>query len=353
MRILVIGGTGVLSRAIAVSAAAEGHEVTIVTDGRGPLPEPARVALHIQVDRRDHTALASAVATFHGWDLVVDTVGYTADDAEGLLTAIRGKTPHIIAISSAVVYDRRSTMPLKPDAPIAPLIELGGYGAGKVRMESVWRRAWQSEDCPVTILRLPHVLGIGCELGAVPLHNRDPGLAARILQRRPVLLADGGRQVFQVVYNEDVARGILASAGNEFTFGKIYNCAHPEPLTGREYLEAVADALGVELRVKEVSTDAVRASGWGWELCAVSRVLDVESLRAEIGVVPSTPPRQAIRTVLDYLIQQRDALLREPSSYLDPAIDIDPEYPNVVDVLARCAAQRPRSPIDLRMNPAG
>lgn len=38
--------------------------------------------------------------------------------------------------------------------------------------------------------------------------------------------AYGGRQLIQVVYNEEVARVILGCIGRELTFGKTYNCAY-------------------------------------------------------------------------------------------------------------------------------
>ncbi len=48
MRILIIGGTGVLSRAIALEAVRVGHQVTILTDGLGILPEPIGIERHLK-----------------------------------------------------------------------------------------------------------------------------------------------------------------------------------------------------------------------------------------------------------------------------------------------------------------
>ena len=115
-------------------------------------------------------------------------------------------------------------------------------------MEKVWAA---EEGYPVTILRIPHTLALGCDLGAVPLHNRDPHLIARMAAGLPLYLADGGRQALQVVWAADVADIIMRAIGRTTTFGKSYNCAHPEILTGRSYCELVAELADLPLRVPD------------------------------------------------------------------------------------------------------
>lgn len=237
MRVLIIGGTGVLSHAIALEAIARGHQVTILTDGLGSLPEPSGLERHLIVDRRDGDALSAALleTEVESWDLVVDAICYNERQATSLLSAIKNKSRHTIIISTTILYDRRNPLPLRTDLPLAPPCEIGEYGVGKATMEQVWLEAAKAINHPVTILRLPHILGVGCELGVIPLHNRDPSLLQRLLNHQPLFLADGGRQLLQVVFNDNVAQVIMAACGNPLTFGKIYNCANPEIITGLTY----------------------------------------------------------------------------------------------------------------------
>ncbi|MFD0563954.1 NAD-dependent epimerase/dehydratase family protein [Kitasatospora saccharophila] len=70
MRILVMGGTWFLGRAVVNGALARGWEVTTFTRGRSGVPVAGAVAVHGDREQpSDLTALAA-----HGpWDAVVDT----------------------------------------------------------------------------------------------------------------------------------------------------------------------------------------------------------------------------------------------------------------------------------------
>jgi len=303
LRVLIIGGTGVLSRAIALEAIAGGHQVTILTDGLGSLPEPSGLEGHLIADRRDGNALVAALSKtgVELWDLVVDAICYNERQATSLLSAIKNKSRHTVIISTAILYDRRNPLPLGTDSPLAPPCELGEYGIGKATMEQMWLEAAKAIKHPVTILRLPHILGVGCELGLVPLHNRDPLLLQRLFNHQPLLLADGGRQLLQVVFNDDVAKVILTACGNPLTFGKIYNCASPEIVTGLKYFETISQLLGVELTVENVPSEAIWNSDWGWSPTTISRILELDTLRSDVGVIPSTPLIKAIEVSLLHL----------------------------------------------------
>ena len=353
MKVLIMGGTGVLSSAIASRLIREGHEVTALTDGKGHLPPPCGLKNHLVVDRRDAAGLQRAIRSVEvaQWDLVVDAVGYDDRQAASLLDIIGESANHTIVISTGFVYSRHGTLPLRPDSPIGTDVELGGYAAAKVRMEKVWLEAWKQKRHPVTILRPAHILGHGCDLGAVPLHNRDPFLLSRLLARQSLLLADGGRQVFQVVFAEDLALVIAKAAGRVNVFGKVYNCMSPEILTGRGYFEIIAEVLRVPLVIKSVPSELVWKSGWGWSLSAISRLYDTDNLMAEVGYVPDTPAKMAIEASLPYLQKHLKDQVCPPEDYLGRiARALDQSDSVVLKELVEGTRQRTQTPIDIRMN---
>ena len=352
MQILIIGGTGVLSRTIAIEAIDRGHQVTILTDGKGTLPEPVGLEQHIKVDRNNATELKQALADtgVESWDLVVDAICYRPAQAESLLSAIDGKSQHSIVISTAILYDPSINRPLQTDDRLATDLELGKYGREKVAMEQIWLQAWERNSRPVTILRPPHILGAGAELGIIPLHNRDRDLINRLKNHQPLLLSNGGKQMMQVVNSKDITQVILAAAGNHKTFGKIYNCANPAVITGRQYFETIAELLNVELKVKEISTEAVVSANWGWAITTISRILDMTSLQQDIGYTPSTHLKEALRETLDYLLVTSQDYQSPDSSLLEIEAALDTDKNNLHEVLSIAAQTRDRLPIDIRMN---
>jgi nucleoside-diphosphate-sugar epimerase len=352
MRILIIGGTGVLSRLIAIEAISNGHQVTILTDGKGTLSEPVGLERHIQVDRDNAIALKQALAAtgVESWDLVVDAICYRPEQAESLLSAIDGKSKHSIVISTAILYDPAIDRPLRTNDKLATDLELGKYGREKVAMEKVWLQAWDRDNHPVTILRPPHILGAGAELGIVPLHNRDQYVINRLKNHQPLLLADGGKQMMQVVDSKDIAKVVLAAVGNQKTFGKIYNCANPEVITGYQYFKTIAELLNVELQLKEIPSTEICSSGWGWVITTFSRILDMRSLQQDIGYVPSTPLKQSLRETLDNLLSSGNNYEYPDFSLHEIEAELESGVGNSHEVLTKYAANKDRTPIDLRMN---
>jgi nucleoside-diphosphate-sugar epimerase len=347
MKILLIGGTGLISNALARAFVEANHEVVIITDGKGSTAPPDGLCGHLIADRNDSSAIQSALkeAPFREWDAVVDSVAFDATAARALLTALQPYRPHTFIISTSFVYSPTVRQPISPDADSGSLRELGAYAFGKACMEKIWASA---ENYPATILRIPHTLAPGCYLGAVPLHNRDPYLVARLRAGRPLYLADGGRQALQIVWAGDVAAAILRSIGRAKTFRKTYNCAHSEILTGRSYCELVAELEGLPLNIRAFPAEALWASKWGWNLCTIPRILDLASLVEDIDYTPSTTPREAIARCLHATPMLPDNTLGRDFASLDTIVDGNCD--RIAEKLTALAAIGRRGTIDARMN---
>jgi 2'-hydroxyisoflavone reductase len=131
MRILILGGTIFLGRAITDHALERGHEVTHFNRGRFP-------------DRRVETILGdrdSDLAPLRGrqWDAVIDTCGYVPRVVRKSVELFAGT--HYTFISSISVYVNFRTAGMDETAPVAKLVcdteEVTGdtYGALKALCE--------------------------------------------------------------------------------------------------------------------------------------------------------------------------------------------------------------------------
>jgi nucleoside-diphosphate-sugar epimerase len=354
LNILIIGGTGILSRAIAQEAIVAGHDVTILTNGLGELPESIGIRQHIICDRNQPDEFVAAIKNTQvkSWDLVVDAICYRADQAQSCLDAIHSISQHTIVISTAILYDPDAPMPINESAPLGNSAMLGKYGTEKTAMEQVWLKAWQTESHPVTILRPPHILGEGSFLGVMPFHNRDPFIISRLLNHKPLILADGGKQALQIVFNRDIAKVVLAASGKSQTFGKIYNCANPEIITGAKYFEAIATLLGVPIKIKSIPSEITEQSGWGWSATTLSRILDMSALQRDIGIVPNTPLAIALKETMDYLPKLDHIYDKCDYSLQLDAIEqaVDNGYAEVLKAVLEATSHKERLPIDERMN---
>jgi 2'-hydroxyisoflavone reductase len=136
MRLLVLGGTVFLSRAIAADAVARGHDVTCAARGSsGSVPDGAR---HVPLDRSapDWSVLDGE------WDAVVD-VARTPSWVADALDHLADRIPHWTFVSTISVYADQSTpggsqdtLPLLPPATEdLPEDSPESYGSNKVACE--------------------------------------------------------------------------------------------------------------------------------------------------------------------------------------------------------------------------
>ena len=102
MRLLVLGGTRFVGRAVVAAALGRGDDVTALHRGRtGALPPGAR-ALH--ADRTDPAALAHALAGAGGFDAVVDTWAGAPAVAASAAALLAGRAQRYGYVSSISVY---------------------------------------------------------------------------------------------------------------------------------------------------------------------------------------------------------------------------------------------------------
>jgi nucleoside-diphosphate-sugar epimerase len=141
MRLLVLGGTVFLGRALTDAALARGHAVTHLNRGRTRGTD-ARVETIV----RDRAAspLMEGVDTARGWDAAIDTSGYLPQVVRRSVDALRDRVGRYAFVSSISVYrafdtpgfDEGAELLPAPD-PLPERFEMDLYGALKAACERV------------------------------------------------------------------------------------------------------------------------------------------------------------------------------------------------------------------------
>ncbi|MBA2475613.1 MAG: epimerase [Actinobacteria bacterium] len=138
MKLLVLGGTKFLGRAVVEAALARGHELTLFNRGEtNPtlFPEAERL-------RGDRDGDLSALEG-RGWDAVVDPSGYVPRLVRASAELLRGAVEHYTFVSSVSVYRDFSAPAYDESAPVAELADpetedvRESYGALKALCERV------------------------------------------------------------------------------------------------------------------------------------------------------------------------------------------------------------------------
>lgn len=154
MRLLILGGTVFLGRALTDAALAGGHHVTHLNRGKSSPPD-ARV----ETLTGDRTADLGLLAG-HEWDAVIDTSGYLPQVVKRSVDALRAASERYLFVSSISVYeggeygeDAQLAAPLDP---VPEVMTMETYGALKAMCEGVVRKAFGDK---ATIVRPGLIVG--------------------------------------------------------------------------------------------------------------------------------------------------------------------------------------------------
>jgi nucleoside-diphosphate-sugar epimerase len=283
--LVILGGTGFVSGTLARVARERQWDVTLVTRGRRPLPAGVTALTADRDDPADFAAAVRAGAPAGGWDLVVDCIGMLPAHARQDLAVFTRLARHLVFISSDSVFDpARRSFPQSEDG----FFLSDGYGGNKRAFELELIAAG-TRDLPWTILRPGHIYGPGSQLGCLPRHVRDAGLLDKLRRGEPLRLVEGGRFLQQPVFSEDIARVILATAGNSHAVGAIAQVPGRDLVASSHYYQLIANHLGVPLRIEEETVEDCLQSDPGLAGFCCHRMPTADALLAAHLPMPATP----------------------------------------------------------------
>jgi nucleoside-diphosphate-sugar epimerase len=253
MRVLVIGGTGLISAGIVKHLLARGAEVTVLNRGQRADGLPAQVR-RLRGERDDPATLPNAAAM--GFDAVIDMICFNAAQAELAIRAFGGRCRQFIFCSTVCAYGFEMPPGVLIDETYVARPSFG-YGRGKLEAEQAFLRADREGAFAATIIRPSHTYGPGSSL--IDQLEFDPPAWDRIERGLPVLCAGDGLGLWQSTHRDDCGKLFAYAALNPRTFGQSYNATQDEIRTWRDYYRTVATVLGRPARLVFLPVDRIVA----------------------------------------------------------------------------------------------
>ena len=296
--ILIIGGSGHVSGAVARCAVSSGYRVYTVTRGARPAVDNSIIQLH--ADRHDPEAVKKLCQQIAGttFEAVIDCICYNAGDMQQTLELFAVQSKEVLFISTDWVYEaslRKFPQSVENAAYLTD--DHGGleaYGWGKLMAENYLRENAPA-TCKYTIFRPCHIYGMPSELGCFPEHCRDKELIARLLRGETLQLVDNGRLLQQPIAADDLAKTIISAVGNSRSSGRAFNMAGPDIVESREYYQIIADALNVPLKTADADYDEYLKANPGHRPFLCHRVYRLDDLQNAGLYVPATPLREGLK----------------------------------------------------------
>ena len=302
MRVLIIGGTGLISTAITRLLVERGDAVTHFNRGKTPPRVPAGVQ-RITGDRTDFPRFEEQMRGAGPFDCVIDMVCYRPEEAESAVRAFRGRAGHFVFCSTVDVYARpASRYPIREEEPHRPL---SPYGKNKARCEAILLEAHRRGDLPVTTLRPAHTYGEG----GIIIHSfgGKTTYLDRIRRGKPIPVHGDGNSLWVSCHVDDVGRAFAAAAGRRDVVGKAYHVTGEEWMTWNRYHQGVAEALGAPAPVLvHIPTDLLaRIAPERAGTCAVNfqfnNIFDNTAAREDLGFRYTIPWVEGIRRTVAWL----------------------------------------------------
>jgi nucleoside-diphosphate-sugar epimerase len=249
MKVLFVGGTGVISSACSRLAVKRGMELYLLNRGKTerPIPEGAH-ALHGDIHDRASVERALGGATF---DAVVDWIVFAPEQLEADIALFRGRTGQYVFISSASAYQKPiSHLPITESTPLYN--PYWAYSRNKIACEERLVRAYREDGFPITIVRPSHTY----DRTKVPLMGHYTDID-RMRKGKKVVVHGDGTSLWVLTHHEDFAKGFVGLLGNDHAIGQAVQITSDEVLNWNQIYTIVGHAAGVEPQIVHVPSDVI------------------------------------------------------------------------------------------------
>jgi len=264
MKILILGGTSFFGKETARLLLKGGNEVTVFSR-RAPIDGLPLDIIQSRGDRTVEIDLARMATQV--WDVAIDNICYTAEDAQKAVRVFNGRTGLYIFTSSASIYSalqgasapfreiQADLLTVKPDLKATPYY---AYAIGKYAAEKVFFTAFKEKKFPAIIVRPPVVIGPG-----------DSTLRAYSYWLR---LSDGGPLILpnpavsaRYIFSKDMARAFELLISAKDLYGQAFNFGDSSVISLEDFIKLSARILHKEPEIVVPNHAWLKASGFNFE----------------------------------------------------------------------------------------
>ena len=256
MRILFIGGTGLISTAVTHHLLDNGHELYLLNRGNHRAAESKGVKT-LTADIRNPEAVRAALGPLT-FDTVTNWIAFSPEHIRQDVELFRGRTKQYVFISSASAYEKPCRhYQITESTPLRN--PYWKYSRDKIACERLLEEEYEATGFPYTVVRPSHTYGQGRLPFAVNQSSCDWTLIDRMLRGEPMLVHGDGTSLWTVTHNTDFAAAFTGVLGRPCAIGQAYHITSDEVQTWNNIYKTYGYALGVEPRLVYVPSTVIEA----------------------------------------------------------------------------------------------
>ena len=257
MKVLFIGGTGIISSACSQLAIDKGLDLYLLNRGKTTYRSVPKGAHIITSDINDVDRIRKEINGLH-FDSVVDWIVYTKEQLERDILLFRENAGQYIFISSASVYQKPiANLPITESTMIDNPFWL--YSQNKIACEERLVQAYHQDKFPMTIVRPSHTY----DRTLLPF---DGGYTVidRMRKGKKVIVHGDGTSLWTLTHHKDFAVGFVGLLGIPHAIGDVYHITSDDSLTWDQIYKIMAQAARVEPRLVHVPSELIAAFDPEW-----------------------------------------------------------------------------------------
>jgi nucleoside-diphosphate-sugar epimerase len=287
MKVLFIGGTGVISSACSRLAVSRGIELFHLRRGQTARPVPGDIQL-LTGDIRDPESARRAIGD-RRFDAVVDWVAFLPEHIETDLQLFRDRTNHYVFISSASVYQTPpASLPVTESTPLDN--PYWAYSRAKIACEERLLSAYRDNKFPCTVVRPSHTY----DQTKLPCHGGYT-VIDRMRRGKKVIVHGDGTSLWTLTHHEDFAKGLVGLLGHSRAIGDAVHITSDEWLTWDQIHHLLAGAAGTRAEIVHLPSDVIAQYDpeWGAGLLgdkAHSMIFDNAKIKRLVPDFTATTP---------------------------------------------------------------
>lgn len=252
MKILLIGGTGVLSTAVTNEALKQGMSVTMINRGNRMKYVPKGAEL-IKADKNDKETIKAKLGD-RKFDAVMDFLCMSDADTTKSFNFYSHYTKQYFFISSCAVYNSSLGGVLSEDSE--KVLEVWPYSVNKWASEEHLMKLAAGTDVKYTVIRPAVTYGdTRIPYGISPMYGYHWTLVARIMSGKPIIRWNGGINRGNMMRVEDFAVGAVGLIGNPKAYNEAFNICGDETPSFNEVLDVLAELTGKKIITVDVTSE--------------------------------------------------------------------------------------------------
>jgi nucleoside-diphosphate-sugar epimerase len=239
MKVLFIGGTGVISSAVSKLAMEKDIDLWLINRGKhnDRIPKNTNILIGDINNKEEISSLLEG----HQFDSIVQWISYTVEEVKRDVELFKEHTKQYVFISSASAYLKPiPTLPVTEDVPLGN--KYWEYSENKKKCEE-YLLSVHSDDFNVTIIRPSHTYNDEKLVFQLKSGKHPYTLVDRILKNKQIIIPDNGMELWTLTYNKDFAYAFLDILGNPQTYGEYYHLTSDKVYTWQRIYEMMCEAL--------------------------------------------------------------------------------------------------------------